>query len=694
MTRIGLVDAAHTGLNGEQSSRYDLRVPQSGYVFGRSTQYTSTGATIGETMWAWAPTLGTVQIGLTGPLYTDSNGRQNSYVTGANSSGMAIGWSEGFFWVPSLPQRSVWYWTAATGTVQLNFGSNGYYSYTAIRPTESGQVAGATLQRPISGQPHHIDAWVWTQAAGYTQVGLLDSAHTTLAGIRQSGGVTQAENGQVAGVSALVINDVFRGQDVWVYRAGEGTVRVNPVDGSFTGTTGYRNASIVEQNDMGVLIGTSVVVRNATSDNGQATWAWTSAGGTQRLGLSTPEYTGLNGRQYSEFTENNHDGTFLNAAGYASGVSWRYNAAGTTIGQGAWIFAPGTGTIQVGLTDALHTSATGEQMSSLYANWGVNLSGQAIGVSTRYTGGSGQDAWVRVPGGGTVAIGLTGAGFTGSAGYQSSQPLGQSERGVVAGTSMRISGASTDNGVDSWAWTSATGTVQIGLHGPAYTGSNGYQHVMPLDGRLYLMDVDQVLGESYTISGVNTIAGVHTWAWSPATGTVRTGLVDAVHTGAGGRQSSTAVSQSAAGIVCGYSARFNAAGVQIGSDAWYFDPATQASSQATLGVPDTIRLSDGYSSSQPTTITAEGVMVGTYLLFPDGQGGGLQHPFLYRPDLGFADVNDLITGGIAGSGWASLLSFTPFGGETQVVFFGSGQMLGQTSGTSLFVVTVPAPALP
>ncbi|MFT3684252.1 MAG: hypothetical protein QM783_04885 [Phycisphaerales bacterium] len=689
MTRIGLVDATHTGSGGEHQSQYSGRVSEVGYVFGRTTRYNAAGATNGQDAWVWTPTLGTVQIGLWGAGYTDSGGGQTSYVGGANSSGMIVGTSDGLAYSNpwgTLSRVASWYWTPETGTVQLSYGPN-LYSTRVVAPTDAGQIAGYTYHA-IGANVYHSDAWVWTQAGGYHRVGLVSQDYTMSAGGRQSFAYWQNQSGQAAGTSALVIDDEFSGQDAWVYRSSEGTVRVNPTDAGFTGVGGYRNASILEQNESGFVAGTSVLVRNIMSNNGQATWVWSPAGGTQRIGLFSMEHTGLNGRQNSEFTENN-DGTFLNAAGYASGVSTRYNATGGTIGSSAWIFAPGTGTVQVGLTDALHTSSTGVQESSVRSS-GVNLSGQAIGQSTRYTGGSGQDAWVRTPSGEMHAIGFTGAGFTGSAGYQSSVPLGQTESGVVVGQSNRVSGVSSPNGVSSWAWTSATGTIPIGLRGPVYTGSDGYQNVALFASSRPFVG-EQVIGESHRILGVSTVTGVNTWAWSAATGTVQTGLVDALHTSFSGIQSSTNITRNASGVVGGYSARFSGGGAQTGSDAWYFDPATQVSHQATLGVPDAVRLSDGYSSSQPTSITAEGVMVGTYLYFSDGQGGGQQHPFLYRPDLGFADVNDLIAGGITGSGWASILSFAPFGGETQVVFVGSGQVLGQTSGTSLFVLTVPAP---
>ena len=175
-----------------------------------------------------------------------------------------------------------------------------------------------------------------------------------------------------------------------------------------------------------------------------------------------------------------------------------------------------------------------------------------MGSSERYTGTStynGQNVWAYNPvTNTTVQTGFTGAGYTGSAGYEYSYNDSQNAAGQVVGGSYRNPGLTTDNGRDTWVYNPASNTtVQTGLTGVGYTGSAGYQ----VSGNIRQNSAGQVVGYSDRITGVRTPNGRNTWVYNPVTNTtVQTGLTGAAHTGSAGFQFSVSSNlQSAAGQV-------------------------------------------------------------------------------------------------------------------------------------------------
>ncbi|MBX3387760.1 MAG: hypothetical protein KF768_14425, partial [Phycisphaeraceae bacterium] len=206
---------------------------------------------------------------------------------------------------------------------------------------------------------------------------------------------------------------------------------------------------------------------------------------------------------------------------------------------------------RAGLYGPQHTSSAGLQTS--FADF--HSSGWVAGRSTRYTGVStdnGQDTWVHNPvTNTTVQTGFTGGVYTGSAGYQSSENNFLNEAGQVAGRSNRYTGASTDNGRDTWVYNPVTNTtVQTGLTGGVYTGSAGFQQSV----NNFQNQAAQVAGRSYRFTGGNTFNGGDTWVYNPVTNTtVQTGLTGGVYTGSAGWQESLNNFQNQAGQVAGCS---------------------------------------------------------------------------------------------------------------------------------------------
>lgn len=214
--------------------------------------------------------------------------------------------------------------------------------------------------------------------------------------------------------------------------------------------------------------------------------------------------------------------------------------------------------------------------------------------------------------------------------------------------------------------------MQIGLTGGVFTGADGTQ----ISDAEYLNAGGQVAGTSHRVVGPGTDSGTSTWVYDSARlSTLQTGLTDAAHSGSGGYQYSNNTFQDDNGVVMGYSRRYTGVNTQCGEDAWYYDPTTGMTTQATGGVPDTVYVATNYAYSKAVAQTDSGFMLGYYRRYPGGVGGAEQRAFIYRPDLGFSDLGDLVDGGLAQAGWDQLLS-ADFGPSADWVG-GAGLVAGQ-----------------
>src|SRR5690606_3870022 len=104
-------------------------------------------------------------------------------------------------------------------------------------------------------------------------------------------------------------------------------------------------------------------------------------------------------------------------------------------GSTAFLYSDGT-MISIGLEDAEHVSAEGYQRSRPTV---LNEAGQVIGHSDRYGGSTGQSAFL-YDGTTTVNIGLTDAMHTRNDGYRTSTVVALNENGQAAGTSAMFNG--------------------------------------------------------------------------------------------------------------------------------------------------------------------------------------------------------------------------------------------------------------
>ena len=206
----------------------------------------------------------------------------------------------------------------------------------------------------------------------------------------------------------------------------------------------------------------------------------------------------------------------LNAAGQVAGITARYNASGTYLGQDAWL-STGSTTQIVGLTGSGYeytsTGTGGGTYRAAQAQL-LNAAGQVAGFSYRYNAsgtGLGRDAWLST-GSTTQLVGLTGTGYeyasTGTGGgtvrYGQAQQLNAA--GQVAGYATRYVATGGSPGQDGWFYdddTNVTTPLRFSV------SSTGLSSTSPA----ILTDAGAVLG-SYELYSGSTDQGSRAFAWT------------------------------------------------------------------------------------------------------------------------------------------------------------------------------------
>ncbi|MCA3005095.1 MAG: hypothetical protein LW650_04270 [Planctomycetaceae bacterium] len=359
--------------------------------------------------------------------------------------------------------------------------------------------------------------------------------------------------------------------------------RVGLFDAQHTGTGPFQRSQVTASGAGGRVIGWAYRF-NGSAGTGQSAWTW-AAGVNTRLGFTDAAHTATDGTQSSTAVALGSDGRVV-------GVSLRY-VGGPGNWQSAWTWSPGGGLggdlVRIGLVDATHTASSGGQFSEAR---GVNGIGRATGVSYRYSGANfnGVSAWTWTASGGTVRIGYADTTHTSTLGMQTSDSVGVSEGGRIAGSSKRYSGTA-EFGETAWAWTNTGGLVRIGLIDATHTASNGRQTSRCLK----INPAGQIIGTSARYRSV-FYAGDSGWVWNPTVGTVRLGLSDAQHTTSAGDQYSTVMHQSNAGRVAGYSLRFDGL-ADRGRSAWVWSAETGSVRLGLTDAEHTSTLGERYSQA-------------------------------------------------------------------------------------------------
>lgn len=559
------------------------------------------------------------------------------------------------------------------------------------------------------------------------RIGLFDADHTDTLGLSGEVGYHNSSareinsTGMVAGnatyfvgVTQQIFDDFDAGRSAWVYN-GSTTTRVGLFGPAYTSTSGLQSSRVSTLTDAGNAYGSSSTYIGDSEEEDNAWYYNATAGTTTFLGFTDAEHTNASGEQRSYGD--------AHPAGYAAGVSFRYDGVGANFGQTAWLH-DGTTLTALGFTDVDHTQTSGFRQSN---SQGVNASGQVAGTSTRYDGNSyhGQSAWF-YNGVTTTRVGLFGAGYTDINGEQYAHVQSLNNAGQVGGQSRRYDGTSTNSiGNASWIHDSGAGSpTMVGLYDAEHTRDDGEQNSY----FERMNQAGQAYGNAQQYDGTPNSVGNSVW-FHNGVSSQKIGLSGAAYTNSDGGEFNSGYGISESGKVMGLINTFDGLGNFTGESAWVFDGTTTTDIGITS--PALLNNDGGYyqqvgflndagfvagSTSNdtnqavwiydPTSGTTHeipitppsplgpnevlfadisiigdaGDALGAYSIYNElneSRVGG--DAFYWSQATGTIPLGDLITGGLSAAGWLSLQNVDR---ETNVL----GQLLGEgldLSGTSL-----------
>ncbi|MGD0140575.1 MAG: PEP-CTERM sorting domain-containing protein [Tepidisphaeraceae bacterium] len=586
-----------------------------------------------------------------------------------------------------------------TGTNYSYATSGGIDQYSIPEQLNAaGQVIGYSQRYSSSGGDLGADSWFYN-GSSTQQIGLTGTNYS----YATSGGTYQDSEpgylnaaGQVSGYSQRYSSSGGDlGADSWIY-SGSSTQQIGLTGTNYTYATSggtYQNSVPQLLNAAGQVGGCSYRYTSSGGDLGQDTWIYNGSS-TQQIGLTGTNYsyaTSGGTYQYSSLVAQ------YNAAGYVLGYSDRYSSSGGFLGSDSWIYN-GSSTQQIGLTGTNYSYATS---GGTYQNGmpdQLNAAGQVSGISLRYSssgGALGQDTWI-YNGSSTQQIGLTGTnyGFSTSGGTrQDSQPDQLNAAGQVIGYSYRHSSSGIALGQDTWIYNGSS-TQQIGLTGPNYSDatSRGTVQYSWLE---QLNAAGRVLGYSERFSSSGGFLGDDSWIYNGSS-TRQIGLIGTNYSYAasgGTYENSKPLQLNAAGQVIGYSFRYSSSGGDLGTDGWFFDPATD---QTTL-LQFSVDSATNYSATTPQILTDSGVVLGQFELYSGSLDDG-SHAFYWSEGNGFSDLGALVSGGLSAQGWENLAFFIDAEGSaadgSPLFIAGYGQTLGTSTGSESAILlsqNVPEP---
>ena len=689
---LGFDDLEHTRNDGYRYSDVDVgyKMNEAGQVSGSSHRFDGGGVQLGQTAWLDDGTT-TINIGLTGPEHTKSDGTKYNSAGTPNEAGLVGGSSRRYNGGDSDLGRSAWLYDGAT-TIALGFTGSEHTRTDGFKFSgggginEAGQASGYSSRFSVSGTDLGRSAWLYASATTI-EIGFTDSEHTSSSGYKFSGPVHLNQAGNVLGVSYRYnLGSADLGQSAWLYD-GATTINIGLTGGEHTRSGGDKRSYAFQLNEAGHVLGVSDRYYGGNTDFGRSVWIYNGAT-TIDIGLTGSEHTRDDGYKLS--------GTFqLNEAGQVRGYSERYNGSNTNLGQSAWLFN-GTTTIDVGLTGADHTRSNGSKTSEAEH---LNEAGQVSGYSIRYNGGStymGRSAWL-YDGATTIEIGLTGSEHTGADGYKFSRTFQLNEAGQARGYSERYNGSNTALGASAWFYDGST-TIDIGLTGPEHTRNDGYKFS---EGVYFgiLNEAGQVSGFSHRYNGGSTPLGQDAWLFDPVLGQT---IALQLSTRSDGYAYSFVDYLGDDGLVLGTYTLFDALDNDLGKRAFYFTLAD--------GLHDLGSLADGGLAANDWDLLASALSTnGLGQIIGHGklasQSGG-QMAYLLTPETSLP--GDYNQNGIVDAAdytvWRDTMNDLPRYNEWRANF---GSMAGAGSGaagalpshalvpepTSLVLLTLSAPAI-
>lgn len=548
---------------------------------------------------AWAlPNYEIIPLGLTDAAHTSSTGYQSSSVLRYTEAGYVTGSSNRYVGGGD----SVWIHDPATGAtsriglVGAGFtSSSGYQSSRAGSLTETGQVIGnADLYNGFTNTGNA--AWIYdATSATTTRLGYFDAAHTRSDGYQFSAPNWLRAPGYAAGRSVRFSGSDSSGESAWLYDVSSAALtRLGYVDATHVRSDGYQFSTVGTITSSGFVTGGSSRFQGM-EDRGSTSWLYdASTATTTRLGLYDAEHTAANGEQFT-------NATFILEPGHLAGYSRRYVGA-TFAGTSAWARDTFGVTRRVGLIDAEHTRTDGYQNSRVSA---LAESGYAVGYADRFGGATalGRSAWLSDTAGVSLRIGLIDAEHTRGDGYRFSDTERVTASGVAAGVSSRFIGMDA-RGQSAWLHSvTSAATTRLGFFDAAHTRSDGTQSTFLGE----LTETGYVRGISSRYGGATDL-GQSAWLYDSSTATTaRLGFYDAAHTFASGYQYSLATQLTESGYAAGYSRM--AASQGISQSAWLYTAPSDTTTR--IGLFDAIHTrSDGNQSSSVSALTESGFVAG------------------------------------------------------------------------------------
>ncbi len=467
LLNVGLTVAEHTSTNGYRCS-WVTGLNAAGQVAGIAYRYDGAGSYIGASAWLYNGTT-TQNVGLADAEHTRvTDGYRYSVNAALNAAGQVAGWAYRYDGTGNGTGHSAWLYN---GTTTLNIGltdaehtraTDGYRMSQGYYLTDAGQVVGGANRYDGAGNDLGATTWLYNGTTTL-DIGLTDAEHTGGAsGFRSSFVICFNAAGQAAGGADRYDGaGNFIGSSAWLYN-GTTTLNVGLTDPEHTRVTdGYRYADVYVLNAAGRVAGQAERYDGSGNYNGTSTWLYNGTT-TLNVGLTDAEHTrATDGYRGSGFA-------VLNATGQVAGGASRYDGAGNDLGTSAWLYN-GTATLNVGLTDPEHTDATGYRDSYPHA---LNDAGWVAGTAVRYDAAGinylGRSAWL-YNGTATLNVGLTDPMHTRADGYRYNggiQLSGEDEQslllnalGQVAGQAERYNGGDPRLGYSAWMYDPGTNTT-------------------------------------------------------------------------------------------------------------------------------------------------------------------------------------------------------------------------------------------
>lgn len=523
------------------------------------------------------------------------------------------------------------------------------------------------------------DAWYWDGAKS-RRVGLYGEGFLSEMGSFSSQLVGAARAGAVG--TSVSYGDGWRGSAVW-YDGGAGSVRIDPQEARYVRSDGQHFARVSSISDQGMVTGYSAVY-DGMEQLGYEVWVHDLDTGRYRT-VDTPAYGEIGEVRQRETRLRDTPGHEGLLGVHALSVSGE-----ATVDHRVW-YSDGSGSRYIGLEGAEYRNRNGLR----YEDASRHDSGIIAGRSWIFEGDRriGAQSWIYQEGQ-VVEVGPTGSSFRGDDGRRDMFIQGSSKSGEVWGYATRFSG--TDElGVNPWLYDAKSNqTVVLERSGARFERADGRQFHQ-ITGRV--SDGGAFIGRSFLYQGEDQV-GQEAWLWSD--GVYRQiGLTgDEYRTPEGFSSTTVGGLTPVTNILYGTTDRYEN-GAVVARDGWYHDLET--GEMHTLRAEDLDGQLGRPSWKAGLSVSRSGTLTGSYdTLAEDGQTV-ISSGFIFRPDLGFIDLRDLIQDDAWEGTWENLWSglFVQESDAGIEAVIGMGSLVGQEyaetfnlGAGSWFAIAVPAPS--